>query len=89
MTEKSAGYHVTDIPRGELGELSKVQEEMLEAIDAKTQGSELMVLIELADVLGAIDAYLERHHPSIRLDDLRKFSEITKRAFQNGHRQKK
>lgn len=29
------GYHIKEIPRGEYGELSKVNEELLEAMDAE------------------------------------------------------
>jgi hypothetical protein len=80
------GYHLADIPRGELGELSKVHEELLEALDAEAQGASVMVLVELSDLMGAVRAYLGKHHPSVTLGDLVKFSAITQRAFENGHR---
>jgi len=82
-------YHLDKIEKGVYGELSKVQEEILEALDAKKQDCELMVLIELSDAIGAIEAYLEKYHPSITLESLIKMSKITKRAFTSGHRQPK
>jgi hypothetical protein len=56
-----AGYHLTEIKRGEYGELSKVAEEVLEAIDAQDQANPVMVLIELSDAIGAIEGYLDKH----------------------------
>lgn len=81
------GYHETEIERGEIGELSKIREELEEALDANEQGAELMVLLELSDLIGAIEAYLNRHHPSLTLRDLYKMARITKRAFTSGHRE--
>lgn len=81
------GYHLVAIQKGELGELSKIQEELDELKDAMAQGSRIMAAVELADLVGAIDAFLTRHLPGITLDDLRTFSAITQRAFQNGRRQ--
>jgi hypothetical protein len=80
------GYHITDIKKGELGELSKIREELEEAIDAELQDCRIMLLIELSDMLGAIDAYLKKHIPGITLDDLRSMSNITCRAFRTGNR---
>ncbi len=80
------GYHLREIPRGELGEGSKIQEEVSEFLDAAEQGSRVMELVELSDMLGATQAYLDRHHPGYTLDDLRTFSGITQRAFESGHR---
>ena len=80
------GYHLARIPKGELGELSKLREELLELEDAIKQNSKIMALIELADLLGAIEWYLEKHHPGVALKDLQCFSLITRRAFENDHR---
>ncbi len=55
------GYHLSPIPRGELGEFSKVLEEALECQDAHRQGVDLMVLIELSDMVGALNAFRDRH----------------------------
>lgn len=80
------GYHLACIEKGQLGELSKIKEEMEEALDAHAQNASVMVLVELSDLIGAVEAFLAKHHPSISLDDLRTFSAITKRAFENGRR---
>lgn len=80
------GYHLSQIPQGEYGELSKVQEEITEALDAEAQKNPVMVLIELADIVGAIEGYLETHHPTISMTDLVKMAAATRRAFQTGAR---
>lgn len=53
-----AGYHIKDIPRGEIGHFSKVNEEFLEFCDALEQKSHIMALIELSDLVGSIKIYL-------------------------------
>lgn len=80
------GYHLVAIARGELGELSKIQEELDELRDAMTQGSRIMAAVELADLMGAVQAFMDRHLPGMTLQDLQTFSAITRRAFENGHR---
>lgn len=79
-------YHITHITKGTLGELSKIQEELFEAIDAENQNCDIMVLLELSDMIGAVESYLQKHHPTISVDSLKKMSDITKRAFASGHR---
>jgi hypothetical protein len=80
------GYHKRVIPKGEVGELSKVYEELLEAYDAEEQGVGLMTLIELSDLVGAVSSFLDKHYPGTSLDDLIKMSDVTKRAFLSGRR---
>ncbi len=80
------GYHTVQIPKGELGELSKIHEELLELADAAAQGVKIMELVELSDLLGAIDAYLATHHPGTTIDDLAAMSAVTARAFRAGRR---
>ena len=79
-------YHLKEIPRGEFGELSKIQEEVLEAIDAEEQNNRLMVLIELSDIIGAIDGYLVKYYPDFQLRDLITMAKATQRAFNSGAR---
>lgn len=55
---------------------------MAEAKDAIAQGDNLMMLIELSDVLGAIEGVVEKHGLSI--DDLRRFSDKVKEGKRNG-----
>ena len=80
------GYHVTEIPKGELGSSSKLLEEVLELIDAERQECKIMALIELSDLVGAIRLYLQHNAPGITVEDLEKMSSITMRAFENGRR---
>ena len=83
---QKAGYHITHIQKGGLGESSKILEEVYELIDAEKQGCKVMAILELADLIGAIEVYLERQVKNINLQDLIKMASITKRAFVNGHR---
>ena len=80
------GYHLTPIAKGELGEASKIREELDEFMDATDQGVSIMALVELSDMVGSVEAYLAKHHPSIKLADLKAMSDVTKRAFLNGRR---
>lgn len=86
MPDFKPGYHVTEIPRGVLGEPSKIAEEHAEFQDAVSQGIKIMALVELSDMVGAIKAYLVNHHPGVTLDDLESMELITRRAFINGRR---
>lgn len=80
----SGGYHLSQIPRGVHGELSKVLEEYNEAVDAEKQGVKLMLLQELSDIILAIEAVALNNGSN--LDDLIKMSAVTKRAFNVGDR---
>lgn len=82
--EEKKGYHLIDIPKGILGEFSKIEEEFLEAKDALSQENPLMVLQELSDLLGAIEAYTAKYN--ITLKDLAVMKNATKRAFESGRR---
>lgn len=79
-----AGYHLKKIKKGKLGELSKIREELEEAYDAQAQNAKIMLLIELSDMIGAIEAVAEKNGSS--LADLIKMQQITKRAFISGAR---
>ena len=83
---KAPGYHIREIPKGTVGDSSKILEEVLELRDAEEQNATIMVLVELSDVVGAIELYLEHRHPAISIDDLLVMSHITQRAFKNGKR---
>ena len=80
------GYHINSITKGVVGELSKIYEEVDEIKDAEEQGVDVMILLELSDLIGAIKCYLAKHHSSIHMTDLIKMSDITERAFKNEHR---
>lgn len=80
------GYHLVAISKGELGELSKIQEELDELKDAMQQGSKIMAAVELADLMGAVQAFMHKHLPGTTLADVLTFTDITERAFANGRR---
>lgn len=80
------GYHITAIKRGEVGEISKIREELDELDDAAQQGVRIMALVELSDLVGAINCHLARHFPGFTLDDLSAMASVTARAFQSGRR---
>lgn len=84
--EHAPGYHLANIPKGEIGESSKLLEEVLELQDAEHQKARIMALVELSDLVGAIELYLRRHHPTMTFDDLTTMARITRRAFENGRR---
>lgn len=81
------GYHIKDIKKGVIGEISKIVEETEELQDAMSQGCKIMELLELSDIYGAMEAYLRRYHPHTTMEDIAKMSELTKRAFNDGSRQ--
>jgi hypothetical protein len=98
----SKGYHIADIPKGILGEISKIEEEIAEYKDARAQDSKIMMAVELADLYGAISAYKgvqgtewseavgfmldEAKKLGLSEYDLMVFSKITERAFKSGAR---
>lgn len=86
MSTEKPGYHIKTIEKGMLGESSKILEEVFELQDAEEQQVKIMQLIELSDLVGAIDMYLNKHFPDISFDDLVKMSKVTQRAFKNGRR---
>ncbi len=80
------GYHEKDIPRSEFGSADKIYEEVLEFRDSLKQKIKLMSLLELSDLIGAIEGYTEKNFPGFSLDDLLKMKEATRKAFKNGRR---
>lgn len=59
------GFHTRKIEKGVYGELSKIKEELEEAYDAEKQGQDLMLLIELADMIGAIEGVAKKYHLTV------------------------
>jgi len=78
------GYHKREIPKGVIGEFSKIEEEFLEAKDAFEQGDTILLLCELTDLIGAIEEKAKHHN--MTLQDLIEFSNKTKSAFKDGTR---
>ncbi len=56
-----AGYHINEIPLGVVGDFSKVVEEFLEFEDSLEQSAAVMALIELSDLLGAIQEFFSKN----------------------------
>ena len=77
-------YHLNEIPRGILGEFSKIKEEYLEAEDASEQDNPVMLLLELSDLIGAIEEFSLKYN--MTLEDLVNMKDATKRAFKSGTR---
>ena len=80
------GYHTKKIKRGEFGEVSKIQEELEELIDALDQNNKIMALCELSDMYGAMNGFLQKHYEGITIEDIAVMAEATKRAFEDGDR---
>lgn len=80
------GYHIKQINKGILGELSKIREELEELEDSLNQDCAIMALVELSDLYGAINHFLKKNYPNIKMSDLEKMSNITERAFKDGSR---
>lgn len=78
------GYHLKEINKGQLGNVSKLKEEIEEFEDALVQDCKLMAMVELSDIYGALEALAETYN--LTMQDLAIFSDITKRAFINGVR---
>lgn len=85
--DKEPGYHLMKIKTGEYGKFSKIQEEFWELFDAVSQNSQILQLVELSDLIGAIEGYAETLGSN--LDEILLMRSITKRAFKNGHRRDK
>lgn len=81
------GYHQAEIQKGEYGFFSKIEEEFQELKDAHTQSNPVMELVEISDLLGAIQGYLEKKYLNvIKLEDLLKMTAATRSAFESGDR---
>ncbi len=79
------GYHKTEIKKGEYGEFSKIREEFEELTDAVEQNAKILQLCEIADLLGAIEAYTLNKF-GFTMEDMLFFSNQTKEAFQENKR---
>jgi hypothetical protein len=79
------GYHKREIKKGVLGYFSKIREEFEELEDALEQDNPVMALVELSDMVGAIEAYTMKYH-NIDIDQLLNMTRATQRAFKDGSR---
>lgn len=85
MEEKYSPFHREPIKKGEYGDLSKISEELQEAYDAEAQGIDLMLLIELSDIIGAVEGVAKNY--GFTLEQLiaysNKRSEVAEYELQN------
>lgn len=79
------GYHLREIPNGVLGEFSKLEEEFEELKDANEQQNKILMLVELSDLYGAIECFIDLHF-NLTMNDLAEMSKATKRSFESGER---
>lgn len=78
-------YHKIKIPKGTIGEFSKIEEEFLELKDGFDQKDKILQSCELSDLIGAIELYSEKHL-NRSLNDIIKFKNKTRKAFESGSR---
>jgi hypothetical protein len=78
------GYHKRKIKKGVLGQPSKIREEFEEFEEALEQNNHVMAFIELSDMLGAMESYVQKYHLS--LQDLITMKNATQSAFIDGDR---
>jgi hypothetical protein len=78
------GYHLRKINKGTYGQLSKIREELEDLEDAIDQDVFIMAFVEMSDLYGALEAYAD--NMGISMEDLKKMSDVTKRAFMDGSR---
>jgi hypothetical protein len=67
-------FHKVPIQKGVFGELSKIKEELDEAFDAEKQGNDLMLLIELSDIVGAVEGVSKKY--GFTIEQLLTFSRL-------------
>lgn len=82
---KDMGYHKLKIDKGILGTSTKISEEYQEFVDAINQENPIMGLVELSDLLGAIEAYTLKNY-NIGLSQLIIMTRATQSAFKDGER---
>lgn len=79
------GYHKRAIVvQGIYGEVSKIEEELDELKESFEQDNKILALCELSDLYGAMEAVAEKL--GVNMEDIKKMSAATKRAFQSGAR---
>lgn len=78
------GYHKDIIPKGKLGEFSKIEEEFLELKDAFNQNHKILMICELADLIGSIEEFAKKWN--LTLEDIIKMKDSTKESFLEGKR---
>ncbi len=83
---RKKGYHEAVIPKVPAGSFLKLVEEMHEATDAYVSDNLIMLLVEMADLYGAMELFLEQKFPGVRMQDIMRMHAVNRRAFENGRR---
>lgn len=83
-SEGAAGYHLRHIPKGILGQVSKIREELEELEDAAVQQNHLLQLVEASDLYGALERFAESK--GVTMQQLADMAAVTRRAFDLGAR---
>jgi hypothetical protein len=81
------GYHITSIQKGKNGEVSKIKEEILELKDAELQKSKIMALVELSDLIGAIELYANNYTSQFKKHCEFSFDDIIEKIIDDSNRQ--
>lgn len=79
------GYHTRIINKGTFGDFSKIQEEWEELLDAHEQKAKILELVEISDLYGAIEGYLNKEY-GLSMEDIRVMSNMTVSSFIEGKR---
>lgn len=79
------GYHKTKIVKGVVGDSSKIHEEYEEWLDALAQNVKIMELVELSDLVGAIDLYVKKKF-NLNIEDVLAMTKLTQSVFESGYR---
>lgn len=78
-TASKSPYHTIFIPKGKLSHESKITEEYLEFMDSLSQNNIVMALLELSDIIGAIELFANKYN--ITLCDLITMVELRKKVL--------
>ena len=79
------GYHNREIKKGVIGDFSKIVEEYEELSDAIEQKNPVLELVEITDLLGAIESFTVKNY-NISLEELIKMTRRTQSSFLEGRR---
>lgn len=77
-------YHNIKIPKTHHNSHFKIQEEVMEYLDAISSGNKIMAIQELSDVYGCLEKLT--HSLGYSISDLKVMSDTTKRVFNSGAR---
>lgn len=84
LAQGAAGYHLRHIPKGMLGQVSKIREELEELEDATIQKIKVLQQVEASDLYGALERFADTL--GLTMADLDAMSKATRRAFETGAR---